>query len=136
MIFDNQWAYGFTNEASLENFQKVKEVVGNAIKTAIAKIKELIKRFMDWIKGSKADDREKIDVTIENANEAKRKFGALFVNPDVARAIAGIITLIRTYSAALSSVSKITSKYRSLLMTLRSDMEGIISKIGQILDKK
>lgn len=53
MIFDNQWAYGFTNEASLENFQKVKEVVSNAIKTAIAKIKELIKRFMDWIKGNK-----------------------------------------------------------------------------------
>lgn len=53
MIFDNQWAYGFTNEASLENFQKVKEVVSNAIKTAIAKIRELIKRFMDFFKSKK-----------------------------------------------------------------------------------
>ena len=70
MIFDNQWAYGFTNEASLENFQKVKEVVSNAIKTAIAKIKELIKRFMDWVKGKENLSPTQAKEIAKNVNEA------------------------------------------------------------------
>lgn len=70
MIFDNQWAYGFTNEASLENFQKVKEVVGNAIKTAIAKIKEMIKRFMDWVKGKQNISPTQAKEIAKTVNEA------------------------------------------------------------------
>lgn len=70
MIFDNQWAYGFTNEASLENFQKVKEVVSNAIKTAIAKIKEMIKRFMDWIKGKQNISPTQAKEIAKTVNEA------------------------------------------------------------------
>lgn len=64
MIFDNQWAYGFTNETSLENFQKVKEVVSNAIKTAIAKIKELIKKILGWFQSSRK--------TVGNTTEVKK----------------------------------------------------------------
>lgn len=70
IIFDNQWAYGFTNEASLENFQKVKEVVSNAITKAIAKIKELIKRFMDWVKGKQNISPTQAKEIAKTVNEA------------------------------------------------------------------
>lgn len=59
---------GFTTEASVENFQKVKEVVGNAIRTVIAKIKEMIKRFLDWFKGKdnvSPPEAKKIAVRVE-----------------------------------------------------------------------
>ena len=67
-ITQNCIGRGFTTEVSVENFQKVKDVVSNAINTVIAKIKELMRRFMDWFKGKdnvSAPEAKKIAVRVE-----------------------------------------------------------------------
>lgn len=74
---------GFTTEASVENFQKVKEVVGNAIRAAIAKIKELMQRFLDFFRSKNnqsagdakaiSDGVKSLDTDVKKSMEKAKK---------------------------------------------------------------
>lgn len=74
---------GFTTEVSVENFQKVKEVVGNAIRAAIAKIKELMQRFLDFFRSKNnqsagdakaiSDGVKSLDTDVKKSMEKAKK---------------------------------------------------------------
>lgn len=80
-VFENRAAKGFTNEASLENFSKIKDAVSNAITTAIKKIRELITRFIDWIKGkgnkTEKDAKKVAEDVKKTTDDANSRFNDL-----------------------------------------------------------
>lgn len=72
-VFENRAVKGFTNEASLENFGKIKDAVSNAITTAIKKIRELITRFIDWIKGKGTKTQKDAKKVSDDLNEIHKE---------------------------------------------------------------
>ena len=65
-----------------ESFSKLKDVVMTTISAILKKIGELIKRFVNWIKGNKKDVKKKIDKTKTQTQTVYQKSESLFDNPD------------------------------------------------------
>ena len=69
-------------EVTTESFSKLKDVVMTTISAILKKIGELIKRFVDWIKGNKKDVKKEVEETKKSTQTAYEKADACFRNPE------------------------------------------------------
>lgn len=65
-----------------ESFSKLKDVVMTTISAILKKIGELIKRFVNWIKGNKKDVKKKVEETKKSTQTAYQKADVCFRNPE------------------------------------------------------
>ena len=65
-----------------ESFSKLKDVVMTTISAILKKIGELIKRFVNWIKGNKKDVKKEVEETKKSTQTAYEKADACFRNPE------------------------------------------------------
>lgn len=69
-------------EVTTESFSKLKDVVMTTISAILKKIGELIKRFVNWIKGNKKDVKKEVEKTKKSTQSAYEKSDACFRNPE------------------------------------------------------
>lgn len=71
-----------SSTVTTESFSKLKDVVMTTISAILKKIGELIKRFLNWIKGNKKDVKKEVEETKKSTQTAYEKADACFRNPE------------------------------------------------------